>query len=163
MNHERVALGIGLLLFSVLSHTTHSAEKQRNTVNLPGVTITKKEARRQEIEDSVQRLPRKPKITSRDRQEPPSVPHNVNGAIDFRSKNVAMQQRHAEASLLSRQLGRNYTVIVEEPHKPARGAFGPSGQINSAYRNGQAGNVRTGPTLATEIHTHVQPQIKNPR
>ena len=129
------------------------------TVELDGMTITKKDARRQDVKDAISvGAPRKPKITSEDRINPPSKAHD-RGAVDIRSKDVSAEQRHKEAKDISKALGSRGTVIVEEPHRPARGAAGPSVQFNSAYKDGRAGNVRTGPAIANEVHTHVQPDL----
>jgi len=123
----------------------------------PAPAQTRKQQDRARIESEIRSLPRNPPITSRDRTTPPSAAHN-RGAVDYRSNDISTRARHREASTLSQRLGGRYTVVVEEVHRPARGAAGPSAQINTAYRGGNRGNTRVGPIRATGTHTHVQPE-----
>jgi hypothetical protein len=122
------------------------------------MTITKEDARRQEIEDVVHEIPRQPAIKSRHRDD--SAAHK-RGAIDYSSKDLTEAERHEEARQLSDALGSKgigHTVVVEEVHVREPGTEGPSGQVNTAYRDGVQGNVRVGEAKATATHTHVQPE-----
>lgn len=129
----------------------------QTSVTLPPTTVTKKDAYRQDVKDAIQSgSSRSPKITSEDRTSPKSAAHD-RGAVDFRSKDVSSTQRHTEAANVSKSLGTRGTVVVEEVHKPAPRAAGPSAQFNTAYKNGTEGNTRTTGVKATETHTHAQP------
>jgi len=79
------------------------------------------------------------------------------GAIDISSKDLTPSARHGEAQQISKALGSQHTVVVEEVHRVPKGAHGPEAQINPAYRDGQRGNIRVGPIKADATHTHIQP------
>lgn len=96
------------------------------------------------------------RVTSEHRDNSPA---HQRGAIDYRSNDVPSEQRHTEAAAVSRALGPNHTVVVEDVHLPAPGAQGPSAQTNTAFRNGVQGNERLGQDKATATHTHVQPEV----
>ena len=95
---------MALQIVNAFSQTKAQQSQPTNKITLPEITIAKKDARRQEIEDKVGTLPRNPPITSRDRVNPPFVAHN-NGAIDS-SRQEAMGQESCapsvEAALLNR-------------------------------------------------------------
>ncbi len=97
------------------------------------------------------------RVTSEQRDDSPA---HQRGAIDYRSKDIPSEQRHTEAAAVSRALGPDHTVVVEEVHRPAPGAQGPSAQTNTAFRNGVQGNERVGQDKATATHTHVQPEVR---
>lgn len=131
------------------------------------LTISKPDVRRQHIEDVARTVleshGRDLKVTSGARTNSPA--HRA-GALDFSSKDLSAEQRHAEAKAVSKNLGhtfdsKKHTVIVEEVHRPEPGALGPSANIHTAYRDGQRGNTRVkelaDPHQAT--HTHVQPDV----
>jgi hypothetical protein len=131
--------------------------------DLEGMTITKADARRQNIVDKtgavLKENGRTLDITSGARKN--SEAHK-RGAIDFSSKGLDTEARHAEAAEVSEELGSDHTVIVEEVHEPAGGAEGPRGQVDTAYRNGDRGNVRVHEVRASATHTHVQPERSEP-
>lgn len=112
---------------------------------------------RQHIVNTVNRTAQRP-ITVTSGHRGNSAAHR-RGAIDIRSRDIPSPARHTEAAALSRGLGRNHTVVVEEVHSVNRraGVQGPQAQVNTAYRNGVRGNVRVGPVRASGTHTHIQP------
>lgn len=81
--------------------------------------------------------------------------HGVNGAVDFSSKDLEREERHDEAKELSKRGGPDHTVVVEEVHRPQPGAEGPSGQVDTAYRNGEQGKSRVKDIKASNTHTHI--------
>jgi hypothetical protein len=87
-------------------------------------------------------------ITSEDRSKPASPAHD-RGAIDIRSNNISGEQRNQEARRISKNLGPNYNVVVEER--------GRGTQTNTTYNNGQQGHQRDVKPRATATHTHIQP------
>jgi hypothetical protein len=91
-------------------------------------------------------------VTSRHRDDSPA---HQRGAIDISSKSLSTVQRHNEAKTISKNLGSGYTVVVEEvDHKTGK-------QTNTSYANGQLLNRHTNqPILASETHTHIQPNAK---
>lgn len=92
-------------------------------------------------------------VTSRHRDD--STAHQ-RGAIDYRSNDISSSERHEEAREVSRALGNNHQVVVEEVHR-AEGGYGPSAQQNTTYQGGERGASRWGDVKATGTHTHVQP------
>jgi len=90
-------------------------------------------------------------VTSRYRED--SAAH-MRGAIDIRSKELSTEQRHAEAKEISKNLGKDYTVNVEEVDRPI------GSQTNTSYRNGELLNRHENqPKTATDTHTHIQPDV----
>lgn len=136
------------------------ASSAQDAVKLEGLTITKEDARRQEIKDVTGEVlasrGRKLEVTSEHRDN--STAHQQ-GAIDYRSKNISSEERHEEAKEVSEALGEHHTVVVETVHRPEPGAEGPTAQIDTAYRDGQEGKTRVKEVKATETHTHVQPDL----
>jgi hypothetical protein len=134
-----------LTIAGTLSAQTASSASTRSDAN----------QRRQQIEQTTQRVlqerGRTMEVTSRDRQN--STAHQ-RGAIDIRSKDIPRTERHSEARVISRELGRNHTVIVEERNVPP---IAPGYQMNTSYRNGQPVRSSAQPGRATETHTHIQP------
>ena len=145
-----------------LNNLTFAVGFSLGCIHAQSNTTQSKQADRAVIEAGIRSIPRNPVITSRDRTSPPSAAHD-RGAVDFRSNNVSPTTRHSEARELSNSLGRKNTVVVEEVHRPNRGAEGPSVQVNTAYRDGTQGNTRVGPVRATQTHTHVQPERRGVR
>lgn len=142
--------------FSVLVLTSSLSFSQTGVV-LPATTVTKKDAYRQDVRDSVSAgSNRSPVVTSEDRTSPKSAAHD-RGAIDIRSKDINSAARHQEATNISKQLGNRGTVVVEEVKRPSPGAAGPTAQVNTSYKNGAQGKTKTLGQTASETHTHVQP------
>jgi hypothetical protein len=128
--------------------------------SLEGMTVTKAEARGQTIKDVskevVERGGRPFVVKSEGRSD--SAAHQ-RGAIDIRSKDITSAERHEEAKTLSKELGKEHTVVVEEVHARAAGTQGPEAQVNTAYRDGVEGRTRVGEIKATATHTHAQPEL----
>jgi len=87
-------------------------------------------------------------VTSANRTNSPA---HSEGAVDYSSKDLSTDERHAEAQSLSTALGPDFTVIVEEGVHPADA---PPYRTLTSYVNGQRVSVRRGGFEAT--HTHVQ-------
>jgi hypothetical protein len=112
---------------------------------------------RQEIAGAAQRAFRDGYRTSSTDRLGTSAIHSRNhdrGAMDFVTPHTGTPRMQSEARQFSRQLGSNYTVVVEQPY---RARVGPSYQRDTAYSNGQLGNTRSGPARATGTHVHAQP------
>jgi len=137
-----------------------ASPKAAEVRTLPGMTVTKESARRQEIKDVTHAT-----LDSRGRQMVVTSEHrdnsqaHKNGAIDIRSKDLSPEQRQSEAKAVSKALGSRHTVVVEETHAPAPRAEGPKAQVNTAYRDGKKGNTRVTEMKASATHTHVQPDV----
>lgn len=112
---------------------------------------------RSNIESTTQRVledrGRELDVTSRHRDDSPA---HARGAIDYSSKDLSTTERHEEAREVSRALGDNHQVIVEEVHRAA-GGHGPAAQENTTYQGGDKGATRWGAVKASGTHTHVQP------
>lgn len=87
-------------------------------------------------------------VTSRDRpaNHRLSSPAHDRGAIDVTTPNM---QR--DAGRISREAGRNYTVIHEQP--------GRTRDTHTIYQNGNRVNQTSQPRRATGEHIHVQPEF----
>jgi hypothetical protein len=91
---------------------------------------------------------REMKVTSEYRKN--SAAH-MRGAIDLSSKDLTTGQRHADAKEISRQLGKGYTVVVEE-------VTADRTQTNTSYRDGKLLNIHKDQLqTASNTHTHIQP------
>lgn len=117
--------------------------------------------RRQHIKDTVNATATRPiTVTSEHRDN--SAAHR-RGAIDIRSKDISTEARHTEARQISKALGKDHTVVVEEVHRVdhKRGQHGPEAQVNTAYRDGNKGSTRTMaiPKSDSATHTHIQPEV----
>jgi hypothetical protein len=86
---------------------------------------------------------------------------HAEGAIDYRAYDISSAQRHEEGKALSKSLGPNFTVLVEETYIPGRT---PGGllyiapiHVMTTYINGQQGRTRFHSPLAGQnTHIHVQ-------
>jgi hypothetical protein len=147
---KNITSSVMLLVLAATAAGT-SASAQTGTSNRTATP----EQRRQHITSVVNSTAQRPiTVTSGHRDN--STAHQ-RGAIDIRSQDISSAARHREAANISRALGSNHTVVVEEVHKVNRGQQGPEAQVNTAYRSGVQGNVRTGPVKASATHTHIQP------
>jgi hypothetical protein len=138
-------LSAGIALAAEKSSSTRPAEK------------TPAEQRQHIKEAVITTVGRDVKVTSEHRGN--SAAHQ-RGAIDISTKDLPATQRHTEAKQISKTLGKDYTVVVEEVHRVPKGQQGPEAQVNTAYRAGTQGNVRTGEIKASATHTHIQPDKK---
>jgi hypothetical protein len=80
------------------------------------------------------------------------------GAIDISSKNLSAKDRHSDALAISKKLGSNFRVVVEEVDAKT------NTQTNTTYQGGVKGRTRTGlEKRATATHTHIQPVLPKPK
>jgi hypothetical protein len=128
---------------------------QQQVKNIDDVREVIKQKARHDIETTTRRTIRRPlHVTSRDRPAGPlkSAAHD-RGAIDISSKALSHKRRHREALEISRSLGRNNTVVVEEKIQ----ANGRTYDQHTSYNNGRLIRRVTKPSRATATHTHIQP------
>ena len=92
-------------------------------------------------------------VTSRDRPADSRLasPAHNRGAVDVVTPNMRSDARN-----ISREAGSGYTVIHEQPNRPAntRGT-----DTHTSYRGGNQGNTSVNPPRATGEHIHVQPEF----
>jgi len=76
------------------------------------------------------------------------------GAIDISSKDLKPDVRHDQAREISKNLGKEYDVIVEENHD-----YHKKTKTTITYRDGIKGNTREVAITRNDegIHTHIQP------
>lgn len=87
-------------------------------------------------------------VTSRDRpaSSPIASPAHDRGAIDVTSKNMS-----GNAAKISKEAGKGYTTIHEQPHR--------GGDTHTVYSEGTKVKTFEKPARATGEHIHVQPDF----